>query len=201
MKKKPQRTQGRREKDFEIIAEMYLAGKYMAEIASVVGVSTQTICLDLAEIRRRWRDRYLDKIDARKSEELARIDRLEREYWIAWEHSCKTATTTTVTKTKGEKERDQVSRTTAERNGDARYLAGVAWCIKARREVLGLDAPVKIHVQEDEHEWSDAELVALAAKLKLRAPTATPKQAALVKGVKMARHSDRTHRKPRGKKA
>lgn len=198
---KTQRTPGQREKDFERIAEMYLAGKYMAEIAAAIGVSTQTISTELMELRRRWQDRYIGKIDARKSEELARIDRLEREYWIAWERSLGTSTTTTVTKTNGDKARGQVSKTTAERTGEAKFLAGVAWCIKARREVLGLDAPLKVHVQEDEHEWSDEEIVALAARLKLKAPTSTAVQAALVKGVKMARHSDRSHKKPRGKKA
>lgn len=195
------RTQGQREKDFERVAEMYLAGSYLSEIAAVIGVSTQTISVDLVEIRRRWQARYMEKIDARKSQELARIDRLEREYWRAWDRSCEASTSTTITKTKGEALRDQISKTTAERNGDARFLAGVAWCIKARREILGLDAPLRVHVEEEEHEWSDAELVKLAARLSVKAPTKTARQAALVKAVKTARHSDRPGRGSRGEKA
>ena len=58
----------------------------------------------------------------RKAEELAKIDNVEREAWVAW------------TTSKG-------NQTPA---GDPRFLQNVQWCIQKRCKILGLDAAEKL---------------------------------------------------------
>lgn len=75
---------------------------------------------------------------------MARIDRLEREYWSAWEASKKeqqTSTTEQTTDADGERLKAAIRKT--EKTGDPRYLAGVERCIEQRAKILGLHAPTE----------------------------------------------------------
>jgi hypothetical protein len=69
------------------IARLYLQRRTQAEIAAQPGMSRQQVGYDLGAVRQGWLESSLTDFNARKAEELARIDRLEREYWDAWQAS------------------------------------------------------------------------------------------------------------------
>jgi hypothetical protein len=132
-------------KDRVEIASLYLHGWTQAQIGAKLGLSRQQIGYDLDAIRQEWLHSTLIDFNAKKAEELARIDHLEREYWAAWEASKKERQTTTTEQSRdavGEKFKAGLRKT--EQTGDPRYLEGVRWCINKRAEILGLNAPQKI---------------------------------------------------------
>jgi len=79
--------------------------------------------------------------DEAKARELAKVDRLEREYWTAWGRSCKDAETLRQ-EGSGEKP-SRVVKIKRPRNGDPAFLRGVQWCIERRCKIIGVDAPSK----------------------------------------------------------
>jgi len=126
--KQDHRSKIERERDLLRIAELYLQGKIQSEIAEVIGVSQPTISKDLKEVQDRWLEKSIQAIDARKAEELAKIDQLERTYWEAWTKSCDYQT---VKKKNKDGQMVTVLVPLDQRNpmGDTKYLAGVQWCI------------------------------------------------------------------------
>lgn len=128
------------------VAERYLRGMYMAQIAEEMGVDTATISRDLAELRKEWLDRSINHIQQKKADELSRIDQLERTYWDAWERSKENAETTVDRQTPS----GRIFETKSEGQvGNPAFLAGVQWCINRRCELLGLDAPKKQEVTSE----------------------------------------------------
>jgi predicted transcriptional regulator len=142
LNKKDHRDKLQREKDLLRTAELYLQGKRQSEIAEEIGVTQQQISLDLKELRKRWLDKSIEKIDEKKAEELAKIDQLERKYWDAWQMSCDYV----IKETTSNNRRVKVLIPHDQNNplGDTKYLAGVQWCINKRCQILGVDAPQKI---------------------------------------------------------
>src|SRR5262245_33047910 len=69
------------------LARLYLQGWTQARIGAKLGLSRQQIGYDLEAVRQDWLRSTLVDFNARKAEELARIDQLEREYWSVWEAS------------------------------------------------------------------------------------------------------------------
>ena len=81
------------------VADWYCSGKTVYAIAELAGVHHATVTRDLAAIRQQWRDSAVRDFDAARAVELAKIDRLERQYWEAWEKSCKDAVVKTTERT------------------------------------------------------------------------------------------------------
>ena len=108
------------------VARLYLEGWTQAGIGAQLGLSRQQIGYDLGAVRQEWLRSSLVDFNAKKAEELAKVDQLEREYWSAWEASKKGR-----------------QANTAEQAGDPRYLAGVERCIEQRCKLLGLHAPTE----------------------------------------------------------
>lgn len=161
----PKRTPQKREADLLIIERMYLARHTQAEIAKVIGVDRSMIARDLDELRGRWMQRTAMNLDAKKSEELASINRLEMEYWDAWRRSQQEFKAQTVRKAEGKAKSAEVSQHTENRYGDPRFLQGVAWCVAKRCELLGLNAPLKIEQSLASDEiWTDERLSRIAAR-------------------------------------
>jgi len=124
------------------VARLYLEGRTQADIGAQLGLSRQQIGYDLGAVRQEWLRSSLVDFNAKRAEELARIDRLEREYWSAWEASKQDRQTSTTEQTTGaEGERLKAAIRKADQAGDPRYLAGVERCIEARCKLLGLHAP------------------------------------------------------------
>lgn len=115
------------------IADLYFKGMRQSEVAAEISkrnkekdpdktITQQLVSYYLKKLQKRWQTESSMKIDAAKARELAKIDNLERTYWKSWDKS--------VTKKNP--------------TGDHRFLEGVQWCIKQRRDALGLDAPKRI---------------------------------------------------------
>lgn len=131
------------------VSERYLRGMYMADIAAELGVDTATVSRDLAELRKEWLERSINHIDQRKAIELAKLDRLELEYWDAWQRSQEDAETITQEKLGAIKDTEgKVMGTRVKeikkregQSGNPAFLAGILNCINKRCEILGLNAP------------------------------------------------------------
>ena len=157
----PKRNPAQRDKDRATVTELYLQGKTQASIAELLGVSQSQISQDLKAIRRVWVKEAVRDFDELKSRELAKIDRLELEYWEAWKRSQEDAEVETE-KAIGDKEkptRVEKSKRKEGQAGDPRFLQGVQWCIEQRCKILGLNAPTKTqNLEIDYSELSDDEL-------------------------------------------
>lgn len=145
------RSKEKRDEDLRITAGLHLQGKGASEIAQYVEVSHVQVLDDLKLIRKTWREHVIDDIREYQNRELDRIDHLERVYWQAWERS--TQPKRTERHKVGREEPDpedeehtvrrllESTTTTTTRDGNPMFLMGIQWCIQARRELLGLDAP------------------------------------------------------------
>lgn len=163
----PKRSKFQIERDRQQIADWYCQGLTQAVIAERINadeereytLTQQMISYDLKQVQKAWLKSALRDFDEARAQELAKIDRLEREYWRGWERSCENAETV-VTKSKGvvKQYKDEargklmterpaeVNQTSKGQAGDPRFLAGVERCIERRCKLLGLDAPEKREV-------------------------------------------------------
>lgn len=123
------------------VAELYVQGLTQMVIADRVGVSQPTISDDLKKIHIEWRESRIRDFDAARDLELQKLDRAESEAWEAWEKSKKPAQSAVVT---GEGADQKTRKTMKNQYGDPRYLDVVLKCVAARRDLLGLDAPVQV---------------------------------------------------------
>lgn len=144
----PTRTPLQRELDRLKISAAYVRGIPQAEIAKELGVSQQQVSHDLGIIRDRWLKAQVKNMDERRALELAKIDNLERQYWVEFEASKQVRETTTSGSTTKGKEQTQELKASVRREtpvtGDLGCLAGVQWCIERRIKLLGLDAPTRV---------------------------------------------------------
>lgn len=139
-----------------IVAEMYIEGKTQSEMAKRLQVTQSTICKDLMKIKEQWKRKYAEDFGVRVSEELARIDRLERAAWEGWERSCQDAETKVqrkemaIPKVKDDDKKKKPSgkqelipvkvlreKTSRGQSGDPRFLAQVQACIDMRLRIIG----------------------------------------------------------------
>jgi len=145
----PKRTHIQIERDRREIADLYLKGWLQQEIADHINADTerdytltqQMISYDLKRLQEQWQKSALVDVDELKAKELAKVDRLEREYWRAWERSREDAET--LQQVGGKDGPDKITKTSKGQAGDPRFLQGVQWCIERRCKILGVDAPEK----------------------------------------------------------
>ena len=132
-------------RDRRVLADLYLQGWTQTAIAAEIGMSQQTVSRDLKALHKQWVEAALMDLNEAKARELAKIDRLEREYWDAWERSCQDSETERVKQRKTEdgKEVREGVKVTKGQAGDASFLRGIQWCIERRCKILGIDAPDK----------------------------------------------------------
>ena len=135
------------------VAELYLQGWWQTEIAKEVKVTQSQVSQDLSVLRRLWQQSAMVNIDKIKAKELAKIDRLESEYWTAWNKS-KTDYQRVISKQIGNKVGEEIRNIHAEKtlqdiilSGDARFLQGIQWCINKRCEIFGINAPKEIDLK------------------------------------------------------
>lgn len=157
---KNKRTEMQILKDKALVSELLLKGKGPTEIALAVNrrraynLTESQIRYDIKRIQREWQKKYLDNYDGMRAQELARIDRLEEEYWEAWSRSrrLKKKVVKSESSMSGtgnfEGAQDQSSKKEhLERTaGNEKFLTGIKWCIDKRCEILGLDSPAELSV-------------------------------------------------------
>ena len=143
MQKGKRRSNGQLARDRRRIANLYLQGWLQTDIADELDLNQSTISRDLKALHGVWLQSALVDFDEAKANELAKIDRLEREYWDAWGRSRLDAETETV-KEEGSSivpERTEKIVQVKGQTGDASFLKGVQWCIEQRCKILGVEAP------------------------------------------------------------
>jgi transcriptional regulator with XRE-family HTH domain len=137
-----------------------LAGQTQEAIAERLGVSQATVSRDLQTLHQQWIEDAAIDFSTAKARELARIDRLEREYWAGYLRSMQpleTQTKRAVETVKAAKDtaqtgvmevpgggRKEAIIRTVDQVGDPRWLKGIEWCIERRCKILGVDAPQRI---------------------------------------------------------
>jgi hypothetical protein len=146
------------------IADRYFEGARQSDIADELSkirpekpITQQLVSYYLKKLQKLWMAEAAIKIDAAKARELAKIDNLERTYWKAWKKSLGPQKVKEATKD-GKEESASVKE--YDSTGDHRFLDGVQWCIKQRREILGLDAPKKINAMtfDGKIDWASCSL-------------------------------------------
>jgi hypothetical protein len=155
------RTNDQRLRDHVEIAASYLRGEPQHVIAQRLGLSRQQISYDLQVIRDEWRQSAMRDFEAHKAEELAKLDLLEREYWLAWERSqqpLEHATHETVDdeismpagrrhqRVMRPRARSRTATRIEAQGGNAAFLSGIMNCIEQRCRILGLCAPAAVNV-------------------------------------------------------
>jgi len=137
----PKRGEAQREADRAEIAALYCKGKTYREIAAIISaarpynITYRTIGRDVDVILDRWRESAKEDMGRHVAKELARINRIEREAWEAWDRS-KTRRERTITERTGHGDKARLEQET--QCGDPRYLDHIQWCIEMRCKLLGL---------------------------------------------------------------
>lgn len=129
------------------VAERYLLGQTQWQIARSLEVDQKTVSRDLEAIRSEWRSAALRNYDAKVDEELARLDRAEREYWSAWERSKQERQSSRTRKRTGRAAGDEAEVRKEQRDGNPRFLEGVVRCVALRCRILGIIR----HAPEEHH--------------------------------------------------
>lgn len=163
---KPFERYGQQERR-RIVSDMYLRGKLQREIAAFLGCSVANVSYDLKFIRDMWKEEMLNTYDEKIAEELARIDRIEREADAAWEKSKldaevrHTKTTHTLPKLSA-RDKDELRKAAGIKRkkslndigqlrpskiiddfkrtgqtGNPAFLDRICWCIEMRLRIMG----------------------------------------------------------------
>ncbi len=123
------------------VADLYLKCFSQRQIALELGISQATVCRDLLAVQDEWVKSAMLDFDKRKAMELAKIDRVEREAWLAYERKIGPKQRKKMSVKAGNKDGEVVMW---EEAGDPRFLRIVLDCIDRRSALLGLDAPKKV---------------------------------------------------------
>ena len=119
------------------IAELYVQGWTQMAIDEKLNIGQPTVSLDLQKLQKEWRESRIRDFDTVRELEIQKLDRLEREAWLAWERSQKPSQSAEF---KDDATNTPSKKKVKNQNGDPRFLVVVHQCIASRRALLGLDA-------------------------------------------------------------
>lgn len=134
------------QRDRKNISELYLAGNTQMQIAEKLEMTQSMVSRDLKQIQKVWMRETTFDLDTSKAAELARIDKLEVEYWRSWKKS-KTLEKLKIVDNEGNSKTVYSPFEHHAPFGAVQYLNGVHRCIDQRRAILGLDAPKNIDIK------------------------------------------------------
>ncbi len=127
---------------------MYLAGRSQLDIATELNISRSTVSRDLKWLTEQWLTESRVDFDEARARELARINRLELEYWDAWQKSCEDYKEQEIQSSEKPDSKVLVKvAKTQKQNGEPRFLDGVQWCIEQRCKLLGLHHKERLAVE------------------------------------------------------
>lgn len=131
------------------LADYWCQGYEYCELATIFGVSYDTIARQLKKVHEIWRERLTDGVEL----ELAKIGYLERVAWEEWHASKKPEVQTTQEYETVEQQQKAIEGQLADakvgkklvkeavkkvtRTGNTAYLEIVKWCIQQRCKLLG----------------------------------------------------------------
>lgn len=124
---RPIRTQFQRDRDLEIITELYLECVSQFKIPELLKqrtgakylLSRSQIAYDIGTIRAGFKKKINHNLDEQRNTKLAEVRNLKKIYLDSWQNSRKHSDSET---------------------GDPKYLAGVQWCIDKECDLLGVEA-------------------------------------------------------------
>ena len=129
------------------VADLYLKGWTQEAIGRALAISQATVSRDLEEVRSEWRESALRDFDEARSQELQKIDLIEREAWSAWQRSQTPLSAAAIT----DGSKGQVSRKSLKHShGDPRYLDLINKCVAQRCLLLGLTNATPNHGDESD---------------------------------------------------
>src|SRR5437763_1593460 len=114
------------------VAKLYLQGRSQMEIAQELRITQATISKDIDRIRIAWRESAIRDFDAQRDLEIARLNQIEREAWLAWERSQQPAQSAVVNGATGAQ---NARRTMKHQYGDPRFLDLALRCGEERRKI------------------------------------------------------------------
>jgi DNA-binding MarR family transcriptional regulator len=155
--KKPRRSAAQLLSDRVKLSDMYLAGMGQGEIALALGVSVSTVSREIKTLHVKWVELSNINFDEAKARELAKIDRIEREAWAAWEASKQEGTWKTQSGGEGLIARATITKKS--QTGDPQYMRLALDCVDKRCKLLGLV------VQKVEHTGKDGEAIKVESKI------------------------------------
>jgi hypothetical protein len=133
------------------IAGMYLRGTSQYRIAEEMRCTREMVTYDLRAIREEWRKSAIFDINTARSQELARLDEIERECWAAWEESKRPKEATSTRQRRKTGDGDEGGTTTQEagrrvenREGNSIFMDKILECVDKRCKLLGLYAPTEM---------------------------------------------------------
>lgn len=127
------------------VGGMLLRGYRPVEIAESLGVSVQQVYADIRMISAIWKESIRVDVGEMRVRELAKLDEVEREYWRAWEASCRSGRVVKTRRYRGDGEKVVGGEVREEVGaGDPRYLDGIARCIAQRCKILGIDQQTQL---------------------------------------------------------
>lgn len=145
-----------REVDRTKLIRMVSRDYSMEEIGRELNISTNRVYLEYKIILKQLRKERLDLTEEVIEQKLLEYKEIKREAWDAWERS---KSSHIITKSKqtsggmGGKLTYEDTQTTETRVGDNSYLAVVLECLKAEREIQGLDPEKKMRVSGNIINW------------------------------------------------
>ena len=176
MPQAPVRNRMQRMFDRTALSSMYLRGMRQVDMAKELKVSVSTIERDLSILRSQWEDASVYNFHSAKSEQLAKIDEIERAAWAAYESS-------RLERRKVTHFDEQVNpRTVTQRDdagaGEAKWLDKISWCVEQRCKIMGFHAPKEVAMTHSKidppmEDLSKEELMMIAQRRKVEAAIAT----------------------------
>lgn len=137
------RRRAKSEQAAALVADLYVHGKPIAEIASTLKVSRGAISRAMVRMREIWKAKLEVGSEVVKSEQLAKLDKMEAEAWDAWQRSKRESEERIREKNYSQKNgpghKNAIKK--ANRDGDPRYLEIVLKVVQKRMELLGLLKP------------------------------------------------------------
>lgn len=145
----------------QVVAQRYLHGDMQSEIAHALHISQAQVSYDLKAVREMWLASLISDFDAKKAQELAKIDAVEVAAWQGWERSLQPREVSLTEATEGgevvgEDGTPRLKAPTRKASmrregqaGDPRFLDGVLKCVAQRCAILGLNAPTKFTIDWD----------------------------------------------------
>lgn len=151
------------------IVTLTLKGHTPSELGEKYGMSTSNVCCILKKAREDYHAARLTNIEKLISQEVAKLEVVEAEYWRAWERSIgqhtkvkrktnRLNTSETVVEETGEQFEQPLEETvdTEELAGNPAFLQGVERCIEKRMKLLGLVS------KEDPDKYSEVNINAIS---------------------------------------
>lgn len=135
--------------------DLYMSGKTIAQIVEIMNkdrdgrskLSSIHVSNDLSKALKKWRETYIENINVVLARELNRLEKLEEEYWKAWELSLTDNVSEELITINGEgfgKFGENTLNQTEKRTrkvigrGNERFLEGIERVIGLRYKLLGI---------------------------------------------------------------